>query len=161
MKNMNIMFGKRKGITPVIALVLLLMMTVAAAGMAYIWFQDVQQETQDTVSDSLSQRTEQMAGAISIDAVYEPGVANEVRVAIRNTGSVTYTGDVVVYVGAELCTTAATVNSPQASAVALCPSIAGGLTDQVIVRAIPPAGSAVQITCDLKGAVGDDQYCAL
>ena len=42
----------RKGITPVIAIVLLLMMTVAAAGMAYVWIMSIQGDiAQDTAED--------------------------------------------------------------------------------------------------------------
>ena len=157
MKNMNIMFGKRKGITPVIALVLLLMMTVAAAGMAYIWFQDVQQETQDTVSDSLAERTGQMAGAVSIDAVYED--ADVTQVAIRNTGSTTFATAVVVYAGASPCG-AATVNAPQSSVVVACAGQA--LADGIVIRAIPPQGTAVSVTCDYRdGTVAAEDYCAL
>ncbi len=158
MKNMNIMFGKRKGITPVIALVLLLMMTVAAAGMAYIWFQDVQQETQDSVSDSLTQRTDQMAGAVVIDAVYED--TNVAQVAVRNTGSVTFSTDVIVYVGSTPCATA-NVNNPTESAVVACG--VQDLTDDIVIRAIPPQGSAIYVTCDIRplGGGTNDDYCNL
>ncbi len=158
MKNMNIMFGKRKGITPVIALVLLLMMTVAAAGMAYVWFMDVQEETQSTVQESLSQRTDQMAGAIVIDLVYETGAATSSEVLIRNTGSVDYAGDTIkVFIGSFECGTPATANAPGDSGAAAC---AIALTHGDVIRAIPPQGTAVSVTCDLRGA-DNDQYCAL
>ncbi|MCK5333209.1 MAG: hypothetical protein KAJ24_01755 [Candidatus Aenigmarchaeota archaeon] len=153
----NIMFGVRKGITPVIALVLLLMMTVAAAGMAYVWFMDVQEETQETVRDSLSQRTDQMAGAIVIDAVYETGAASSTDVIIRNTGSVTYTGGVNVFVGSQACVAAAVVNAPGDSAVVNC---AEDLLDGMVIRAVPPQGSSVAVTCAIDGA-GNDEYCVM
>ena len=153
----NIMFGARKGITPVIALVLLLMMTVAAAGMAYVWFMDVQEETQDTVRDSLSQRTDQMAGAVVIDAVYETGVVASTDIIVRNTGSLTYTAGVQVYLGAISCGAAA-VNAPGDSAVVNC--LTGIDTDGIVIRAIPPQGAAVTVTCSMKGA-GNDEYCVL
>jgi flagellin-like protein len=42
--------GNRKGITPVIAIVLLLMMTVAAAGGAWVWMTQVREDIQDDVN---------------------------------------------------------------------------------------------------------------
>lgn len=153
----NIMFGARKGITPVIALVLLLMMTVAAAGMAYVWFMDVQEETQDTVRDSLSQRTDQMAGAVVVDAVYETGVAGSTDIIVRNTGSLTYAADVSVFLGPEPCGDA-TVNAPGDSAVVSCAVSID--VDGIVIRAIPPQGAAVTVTCNLKGT-GNNEYCLL
>ncbi|MDY6769578.1 MAG: archaellin/type IV pilin N-terminal domain-containing protein [Candidatus Nanohaloarchaea archaeon] len=50
----------RKGITPVVAMVLLLMMTVAAAGAAYIWTQGIisgqQQEAEQQLNTELTVR---------------------------------------------------------------------------------------------------------
>lgn len=156
------MMGSRKGITPVIALVLLLMMTVAAAGMAYVWFMSVQEETQTTVQESLSERTGQMAGAVTIDAVYETG--NVAYVAVRNTGSVTYTNNVLVYVGPTACGVAgagATVNNPRDSAVIDCGF--QELTDEIVIRAIPPQGAAVSVVCNIRPDGGGtlEDYCVI
>lgn len=43
----------RKGVTPVIAIVLLLMMTVAAAGAAYTWFSQMQEQLQSRATADL------------------------------------------------------------------------------------------------------------
>ncbi len=71
----------RKAITPVIALVLLLMMTVAAAGLAYVFMADVQESTQEAVSSDVRVRTEMMSGCISFDHAYEN------KAVIRNCGT--------------------------------------------------------------------------
>ncbi len=155
----NIMFGARKGITPVIALVLLLMMTVAAAGMAYVWFMDVQEETQDTVKDSLSQRTDQMAAAVKIDATYEDGlVATSTDIIVRNIGSTTYTGMSTVLLGGDVCSAAVALGAPGTVTVVNCNLLP--LSADVVIRVIPPQGSAVSVVCSIAGA-GDDEYCVM
>ena len=50
------MFNNRKGITPIISVILLLMMTIAIAGLAYTWLQRMQttvQTSSENVSDDL------------------------------------------------------------------------------------------------------------
>ncbi|NOR85178.1 hypothetical protein GQ473_03595 [archaeon] len=88
----------RKGITPIIAIVLLLMMTVAAFGMTFVWVQKTQGEIQQGVSDDITNMMGKNAAQFGIESVYEDG--NEISVIIRNTGTYTFVnGDVFnVYV---------------------------------------------------------------
>lgn len=154
----------RKGITPVIAIVLLLMMTVAAAGMAYVWVTGVQQETQNAVSESMRERTAQMGGGITIDAVYEDN--NVTTVAIRNTGSITFTGPVKVFAGAATCDNAF-VNATRSSTTTKCGNGSGGtasrpLIDGLSIRAVPPQGAAISVVCSMRPTADTvDNYCVI
>lgn len=69
----------RKGITPVVAMVLLLMMTVAAGGAAYVWTQGLiggqRQQTQQELNTELTKRDASCSG-------------NSLTVTVSNTGGV-------------------------------------------------------------------------
>ncbi len=71
----------RKGITPVVATVLLLMMTVAAAGAAYTWFTQMQGQLQTQATSDL--QTEFRVKDLQCNAKPE----NTVKVSIKNSGS--------------------------------------------------------------------------
>jgi flagellin-like protein len=72
--------GLRKGVTPVIAIVLLLMMTVAAAGAAYTWFSQMQNRLQSEATSGL--QTELSVKDIVCDAS-----SDEIRLSLKNSGS--------------------------------------------------------------------------
>lgn len=72
----------RKGITPVIAIVLLLMMTVGAVGGAYAWFNQIMQDAQDQATSELE--TEMNVFGIEC---YSPSAGEgRVKVFLENTG---------------------------------------------------------------------------
>jgi len=50
--------SSRKGITPVIAIILLLMMTVAIAGGAYVWFTQIGEQSRERAEESLNRGVE-------------------------------------------------------------------------------------------------------
>lgn len=72
----------RKGITPVVAIVLLLMMTVAAAGAAFTWFSQMQEQVQDRASSELNRQLEVR------DLVCD-SANDQIEISISNTGSTT------------------------------------------------------------------------
>lgn len=86
----------RKGITPVVAIVLLLMMTVTAAGAAFAWTQGVLQGQQEQTSQRLN--TEVTLRSLDCAA---GGSSPELQFYLDNTGSVTVpasaSGSVTVY----------------------------------------------------------------
>lgn len=83
----------RKGITPVIAIVLLLMMTVAIAGVAYVWLTKVQEDIQKGTEGVIKEKTEAMKASVSIDSIWKTGTAPDYYIAltVRNAGSHVYT----------------------------------------------------------------------
>ncbi len=81
----------RKGITPVLSVVLLLMMTVAAFSLTYFWIsgtqEDIQKEVGATISDSLAKSQ----GAIKIESIFNS--SGKIGVIVRNTGKSTYSNE--------------------------------------------------------------------
>jgi len=72
----------KKGITPVIATILLLLMTVAAAGTAYFWMVSVQSKIQTGVSTGIEQQLTQaqyqvkLAGVVCNNMTYKITIMN-------------------------------------------------------------------------------------
>ncbi len=88
----------RKGITPVIAVVLLLMITVALIGFAFIWFQGVWTSVAESTESNIESEVNRMTQTVKIDTV---NVAGDV-IYIRATGSSNIdVADITVYVGAD------------------------------------------------------------
>ena len=77
----------RKGITPVIAVVLLLMITVALIGFAFIWFQGVWEEVADSTQEKITSDINKWDQTIKIDNVLASDVDNTSIVYIRSTGN--------------------------------------------------------------------------
>src|SRR3990167_2206605 len=75
-----------KGITPVIAIVLLLMITIALVGFAFIWFQSTFQTTTSTASSQIDQQTTAFGKTTIIEAVGVPNSGIQ-SISIRNTGN--------------------------------------------------------------------------
>lgn len=73
-----------KGITPVIAIILLLLMTVAAAGAAYIWISRVQEQISSQTSTGLEANLQQMYMRLGIDSVWNQ--TTRLCLTIRNQG---------------------------------------------------------------------------
>ncbi len=59
----------KKGITPVVAIVLLLMMTVAAAGVAYVFVQQMMEGTGEAMTEQAQKGFETMQTAMTIESV--------------------------------------------------------------------------------------------
>ena len=83
------MFKSRKGITPVIAIVLLLLITVGAVGVVYTQFQSLI----GNPGEQASQQQDIQNTEVSFDSLYRSdwyGTNDYVNVTFSNTGSVTW-----------------------------------------------------------------------
>ena len=100
-KNVN-----RKGITPVIAIVLLLMMTVAAAGLAYEFIMDMSAKQTEAIGEQVSAQSDKMRTNLQILQV-QNGSGN-LTFMIKNVGSLAVgkivEGDINVKVDGEMIT---------------------------------------------------------
>ena len=70
----------KKGITPIIAIVLLLIMTVAAFGLTFIWVQNTQTGMQENVGENIKDIQAKASSCMSIDTI------NFNKVYLRNCG---------------------------------------------------------------------------
>ncbi len=129
MKIMKFMFGKmdskRKGITPVIAIVLLLMMTVAAAGMAYVWIMSLQEDVRVIADEGLNDMKIMASVSLSFEAVHNKST-NLIEFTLRNTGKHGFSSgelnQFIVYTNKVEDTTAS-------AAVATCSAAGGNLNE--------------------------------
>ncbi len=129
MKIMKFMFGKmdskRKGITPVIAIVLLLMMTVAAAGMAYVWIMSLQEDVRVIADEGVEDMKIVSSVSLSFEAVHEDA-GNMIEFTLRNTGKHGFSSgeldQFIVY-------TDKTEDVAASAAVATCSAAGGNLNE--------------------------------
>ncbi len=147
--------GERAGITPVVAIVLLLMMTVAASGGAYAWMQQVQNEAQEDADQGLSSRLDVKS------VTCEGSVAT---IAVSNTGSRAFTGgpaDVFLYADDTLAANATTDISGESFLqpggvsilhVSFPTAMENGLQHRIELD-MPGADTAVTGTCDARSSL--------
>jgi flagellin-like protein len=75
-----------KGVSAVIAIVLILMITVALAAMAYVWFTTVFEELARGAEGKVNQTTDILGTSIDIEAAAYVSESN-ISVSIRNSGT--------------------------------------------------------------------------
>lgn len=78
----------RKGITPVVATVLLLTISVAATASAYTFIRETQQQTAENFEEQITREERQRQSDMNIEFVYNSTKGNHTLMNIRNTGSV-------------------------------------------------------------------------
>jgi len=77
-----------KGITPVIAIILLLMITIALIGFAFVWFTSISATLTNQTSQQLTEQQRKMMTAAKIDNMLVDQPAGSNILYIRNTGTV-------------------------------------------------------------------------
>ena len=82
---MKCIHNRRKGITPVIAIVLLLMMTVAAAGLAYEFIMNMSEKQTEAIGEQVGAQSDKMRTELRILQVQANGA--NLDFLIKNTGS--------------------------------------------------------------------------
>ncbi|RLG14559.1 MAG: hypothetical protein DRN66_01690 [Candidatus Nanohalarchaeota archaeon] len=81
----------RKAVTPVIAVVLLLMMTVAVGGVAFMWITKMQKGMQDDITEQQEAMTKKASASLVIDSAWSTAAAAQTHILIRNNGQYTFT----------------------------------------------------------------------
>lgn len=79
-----------RSITPIIAIILLLLMTVAAAGAAYLWITMIQKQISTQTESGLESQMKQMHGRLTLESVWN-NTPSRICTAIRNVGTIDYT----------------------------------------------------------------------
>ena len=144
----------RKGITPIIAVVLLLMMTVAAAGLAYQFVINAQTGVQAGLEQEIAGTQAQSQAKLTIDTVYN--TTTDVVISLRNSGSYTFnTGDLSVYIDGRPFTTAvfapAGTFSPKSTITVTVAGQWPAVGVSKAIRIIPAVGNPVSYTCTNTG----------
>lgn len=75
-----------KGVTEVVAIILILMITIALAALAYAWFSGIFSDIMGAAASSLSRSSKSMATQFKVDNVLYVVSDNMLYVSIRNTG---------------------------------------------------------------------------
>ena len=164
------MFGlktrsKRKGITPVIAIVLLLMMTVAAAGMAYVWIMSIQEDIGADTERDLANLNQQKNARLSISAVWNN--TGNVNLIIKNSGTYVYTaadvGNIKVLVGSQVITGGCTGLTTQGTTCTVTsatafPTNAGDL-GAVSIKVVAPIGMGDTYSCSVPTSGSHHTSC--
>ncbi len=84
-----------KGITPVIAIILLLMITISLVGFTFVWFQRITSSAMNSTQQNLQNQQKQIGTILSIDNIDKTNG----KVYVRNSGSFTVdTDSIAVYV---------------------------------------------------------------
>ncbi|MBR9682412.1 MAG: hypothetical protein GOV02_01940 [Candidatus Aenigmarchaeota archaeon] len=85
-----------KGVSAVIAIVLILMITVALAAMSYVWFTNIFETLTESGTSAIDRTGQQLQASFSIESArYLSG--NSTSVSIRNTGITTIDLDDVAF----------------------------------------------------------------
>ena len=133
-----------KGISPVIAVILLLLITVAIVGLSFGFFSRITTQTSQTTEQQVTQQVQQMSKVIQIDA------QNDSTVVIRNVGSATIQySEMGVYINgtAKGCTwTPSSPTEIAAGTTASCYFIRSCLPPSTKLKVVSPANS-IEITC--------------
>jgi len=80
----------KKGVSAVIAIILILMITVALAAMAYVWFTNIFQEISEGAGDAAAGTTQAIGTSFVLEAASYTYLAEgnyTIKIAIRNTGT--------------------------------------------------------------------------
>lgn len=168
MKFVKNMFGwksksKRKGITPVIAIVLLLMMTVAAAGMAYVWIMSLQEGIAADTDADIARLQDQKNTRLEIVSVYNDTATGDLNFIFKNSGSRVFTpaeaGNIKIYIDGQMkslpaaCSTSIT---SQGTTCTYAPAVGPtayptepGRNGAVEIKVEPPLGTGDVYVCSI------------
>jgi len=81
----------RKGVEGIIAVVILLMITVAVAGVSFTWITKMQKSMQDDITKQQEAMTKKASASLVIDSAWSTAAAAPMHIFIRNNGQYTFT----------------------------------------------------------------------
>ncbi|MFB6089405.1 MAG: hypothetical protein ABEK36_06510 [Candidatus Aenigmatarchaeota archaeon] len=90
----------KKGITPVVAMIMLLLIVVSLAGGFLIWMNRTWQSLEESGTEAVKSGTEKMTTSFAVDNVWVNGSAGVSEITIRNNGkSNIKTSELSIYFG--------------------------------------------------------------
>jgi len=110
------MVMNKKGITPIISVILLLMMSVAVAGIAWFWMQSMTQRVMSQTEQGTTQQLTTMQGSLLVQAsTCNTSAATDATIVVYNPGTTTTASSLVV--GGSVNSASGTLTGGAASAV--------------------------------------------
>ncbi len=82
---------RKKGVTSIVATVLLLMITVAVAGAAYVWIMDMQDKLKVSTEENLVKENDRSGARLTIESGWNEN--GYISLSLKNSGTYTF-GDV-------------------------------------------------------------------
>jgi len=137
-----------KGITPVIAVILLIMITISMVGFLFVWFSGYMPLILNQTESQLTEQQRQMQMGVNFIDAYEDSVTGNIFVSLRNSGTVTIRANELVIVVRNATTTVGTYTYPSAIAPA------GTVLNQDTGISCEPAGN-VEVKADIPGTNDD------
>ena len=131
-----------KGITPVIAIILLLLITISMVGFAFVWFQRVASTATAATDTQLQSQLNQQAQTIRIESV------NGVTIALRNIGTQAITDNSIsIFVNGTSTKSGSCPNGAASTGATFsCTSTVNVCSGSSIVKATS-LGNTDQVTC--------------
>lgn len=143
----------KKGITPVIAIILLLLITISMVGFAFVWFSRVAQTATESTEKQLQTELNKQNKKIAVDNLQLSTATATGCVTLRNVGSVNIpAGEIKLYVDGAVQTGCDTL-ALSAGATGSCPITANKCNSgsNKVVR-VTTAGNQDMITCNTQPA---------
>lgn len=130
-----------KGVTPIIAVVLLLLIVIALAGFAFVWFQTAWKTMATAAEQQMTQQQASMMKTIKIDNI-EKGATNT-TIYVRHTGSLNISiSELAVYIDNTLATCTWSADILEPNTVITC--IANLVCSNTVKVSAPGSEDAVQ-----------------
>ncbi len=159
----------KKGVTAIIATVLLLMMTVAAAGVSYTWMMGMQKGIQTKTQEKYDNDLAQINGKLTIDSMWcasDPCTpTSNIQFTLKNTGTYTFsdTSKFNVYFDGIPLTTGVNYNPStglipgNVTTVSLPKSFPTTVGASNTIRVVADGGVSVVYMCEIKNTA--QSYC--
>ena len=138
-----------KGITPVIAIILLIMITISMVSFMFVWFTDFLSKLTGQTEKQLTEQQRRMQMKISFIGA-DKGAGGNIFVSLRNTGTVDIrAGELVIFVR----NSTSMIGDPYTYSSSIAPG--GTVTDEDIGVACPAETDELEIKADLPGTNDD------
>lgn len=134
-----------KGITPVIAIILLLLITISMVGFAFLWFTEFAELAASGTEATAQQLIDIQQKTVRIDNVVDTG--SGVDITIRSTGASSIDGsELATFIGGSLVTCSWSPDPIMPSDVSTC-TASGSCPAGTEVKVSAPGNSDI-VTCD-------------
>jgi flagellin-like protein len=153
-----------RAVTPIIAVIILVLITISAAGAAFLWIQTVQNQLASENQAGLDTSLMEMHGEVALESVFNR--TSQLCMIVRNSGSILYTRsllkEMTVYVGEDpytINTTTIPSNLGAGDRMLLCLCTPAELPNEnctgVVDQGYAYGGAKIDVTLEVPVGTGD------